>query len=127
MRRSYKFRLRPTSKQEAALASCLEDTRQLYNATLEERREAWRMGRSDPLFSDDATALIHVTARGYPCAVNNLAIHPLRRHRSHRLLTGTSPTTTGTTPTKAPQPNGCGAFPDRRHRHPHRRLHRHLQ
>ncbi len=45
MRRSYKFQLRPTRKQEAALSACLEDTRQLYNAALEERREAWRMGR----------------------------------------------------------------------------------
>jgi type II secretory pathway predicted ATPase ExeA len=34
-------------------------------------------GRSDPLFSDDATALIHTTARGYPRAVNNLAIQAL--------------------------------------------------
>lgn len=45
MRRSYKFLLRPTSKQVTALEACLEDTRQLYNAALEERREAWRMGR----------------------------------------------------------------------------------
>jgi type II secretory pathway predicted ATPase ExeA len=34
-------------------------------------------GRSDPLFSDDAAALIHTTARGYPRAVNNLAIQAL--------------------------------------------------
>src|SRR5262249_8078287 len=34
-------------------------------------------GRSDTLFSDDATALIHTTARGYPRAVNNLPIQPL--------------------------------------------------
>jgi type II secretory pathway predicted ATPase ExeA len=34
-------------------------------------------GRSDTLFSDDATALIHTTARGYPRAVNNLAIQAL--------------------------------------------------
>ena len=44
MRRACRFRLRPTRKQEAALDACLEDTRQLYNAALEERREAWRMG-----------------------------------------------------------------------------------
>jgi type II secretory pathway predicted ATPase ExeA len=31
-------------------------------------------GRSDPLFSDDAAALIHQTSRGYPRAVNNLAL-----------------------------------------------------
>jgi type II secretory pathway predicted ATPase ExeA len=34
-------------------------------------------GRSDQLFSDDATALIHNTARGYPRAVNNLALQAL--------------------------------------------------
>lgn len=34
-------------------------------------------GRSDPLFSDDATAAIHQAARGYPRAVNNLAIASL--------------------------------------------------
>ena len=50
MRRSYKFLLRPTGKQEAALNACLEDTRQLYNAALEERREAWRMGRHQVTF-----------------------------------------------------------------------------
>jgi putative transposase len=50
VRRSYKFRLRPTRKQEATLTACLEDTRQLYNAALEERREAWRMGRHKVTF-----------------------------------------------------------------------------
>jgi type II secretory pathway predicted ATPase ExeA len=34
-------------------------------------------GRSDPLFSDDATTLIHATNRGLPRAVNNLAIQAL--------------------------------------------------
>ena len=34
-------------------------------------------GRSDPLFSDDAASLIHTTSRGYPRAVNNLAIQAL--------------------------------------------------
>ena len=34
-------------------------------------------GRSDTLFSDDATALIHQTSRGLPRAVNNLAIQSL--------------------------------------------------
>lgn len=55
VRRSYKFLMRPTSKQAAALAACLEDTRQLYNAALEERREAWRMSRNRVTFySQDA-------------------------------------------------------------------------
>jgi hypothetical protein len=34
-------------------------------------------GRADALFSDDATSLIHTTARGYPRAVNNLALQAL--------------------------------------------------
>jgi putative transposase len=55
LRRSYKFLLRPTSRQATALSECLEDTRQLYNAALEERREAWRMGqRRVTFYSQDA-------------------------------------------------------------------------
>ena len=55
MRRSYKFLLRPTRNQVATLEACLEDTRQLYNAALEERREAWRMRKAQVSFySQDA-------------------------------------------------------------------------
>lgn len=55
MRRTYKFLLRPTAHQRVALEACLEDTRQLYNAALEERRAAWRMGRHRITFySQDA-------------------------------------------------------------------------
>jgi len=34
-------------------------------------------GRNDTLFSDDAVGLIHQTSRGYPRAVNNLALQAL--------------------------------------------------
>jgi type II secretory pathway predicted ATPase ExeA len=34
-------------------------------------------GRSDTMFSDDATTLIHQTSRGYPRAVNNVALQAL--------------------------------------------------
>jgi putative transposase len=55
VKRSYKFRLRPAGKQEDAFSACLDDTRQLYNAALEERREAWRMARRQVTFySQDA-------------------------------------------------------------------------
>lgn len=50
MRRAYKFLLRPTAGQVRALEACLEDTRQLYNAALEERREAWRMRKASVSF-----------------------------------------------------------------------------
>lgn len=34
-------------------------------------------GRDDPLFADDAVALIHQVSRGLPRAVNNLALQAL--------------------------------------------------
>ena len=45
MRRAYKFRVYPTTRQSARLALCLRDHQRLYNAALEERREAWRKGK----------------------------------------------------------------------------------
>jgi putative transposase len=62
MRRSYKFLMRPTSKQADALAACLEDTRQLYNAALEERREAWRMGRHRITYANQSAQLKGIRA-----------------------------------------------------------------
>jgi putative transposase len=41
MRRGYVFRLRPTARQHIALAACVEAHRELYNAALQERRDAW--------------------------------------------------------------------------------------
>jgi type II secretory pathway predicted ATPase ExeA len=34
-------------------------------------------GRSDTLFTDDAITVIHTASRGYPRAINNLAVHAL--------------------------------------------------
>jgi putative transposase len=42
MIRAYKFLLRPTVRQTQALAEMLRDHCSLYNAALQERREAWR-------------------------------------------------------------------------------------
>ena len=41
VRRAYVFRLRPTGRQHIALAACVEAHRELYNAALQERRDAW--------------------------------------------------------------------------------------
>lgn len=57
MRRAYKFLLRPTAKQVAALEACLEDHRQLYNAALEERREAWKTRAASVNYYHQATQL----------------------------------------------------------------------
>jgi len=66
----------------AALSQRIALRYQLDGMTLEEtsgylRHHLTLAGRSDPLFSDDAVALIHQQARGLPRAVNNLAIQSL--------------------------------------------------
>ncbi|NUW30385.1 transposase [Nonomuraea sp. SMC257] len=62
MRRSFKFLLRPTSKQAAALAHCLEDHRQLYNAALEHRRIAYRKAGVTVRYGDQSADLKHIRA-----------------------------------------------------------------
>jgi len=62
VRRAYKFLLRPTSGQVRLLEACLEDTRQLYNAALEERREAWRMQRTSVSYYDQQQQLKEIRA-----------------------------------------------------------------
>jgi Helix-turn-helix domain len=57
MRRSYRFLLRPTVRQRAALSACLEDHRQLYNAALEHRRTAWRMAAITVRYGDQSAEL----------------------------------------------------------------------
>src|SRR5512147_3282973 len=43
VRKTYKYKLQPTAEQQGTLAFVLCRCRELYNAALEERREAWRM------------------------------------------------------------------------------------
>ncbi|WP_285711139.1 helix-turn-helix domain-containing protein, partial [Microtetraspora sp. NBRC 16547] len=62
MRRSYKFLIRPTSRQAAALAACLEDHRQLYNAALEHRRAAYRKAGVSVRYGEQSAELKHIRA-----------------------------------------------------------------
>jgi putative transposase len=43
VRKTFKYKLQPTAEQEGTMAFVLRRCRELYNAALEERREAWRM------------------------------------------------------------------------------------
>src|SRR5437899_1139933 len=45
MMKAFKYRLYPTRNQRETLQFTLDRNRELYNAALEERREAWRMSR----------------------------------------------------------------------------------
>lgn len=62
MCRSYKFLLRPTGRQAAALTACLEDHRQLYNAAPEHRRTAYRKAGVMIRYGDQSAELKHIRA-----------------------------------------------------------------
>ncbi|MGW4425812.1 RNA-guided endonuclease InsQ/TnpB family protein [Streptosporangium sp. NPDC004631] len=62
MRRSYKFLIRPTAHQQIALTACLDDHRTLYNAALEERREAYRRAKVGIRYGDQSAQLKEIRA-----------------------------------------------------------------
>ncbi|WP_113699526.1 RNA-guided endonuclease InsQ/TnpB family protein [Nonomuraea lactucae] len=62
MRRTFKFLLRPTTKQAVALAACLEEHRRLYNAALEHRRTAYRKAGVTVRYGDQSAELKHIRA-----------------------------------------------------------------
>ncbi|GAA2412006.1 RNA-guided endonuclease TnpB family protein [Nonomuraea africana] len=62
MRRSFKFLIRPTARQAAALTQCLEDHRQLYNAALEHRRTAYRKAGVTIRYGEQSAELKHIRA-----------------------------------------------------------------
>jgi putative transposase len=54
LNRSYKIRLYPTTDQAIKLSQTLDLCRELYNAALQERRDAWRMNRVRISFFDQS-------------------------------------------------------------------------
>ena len=57
LRKSYKYRLSPTRKQAQALQWTLDRCRELYNAALQERRDAYRMCHLSLNYYDQAAQL----------------------------------------------------------------------
>ncbi len=60
MRRAYVFRLRPTARQHVALAACVEAHRELYNAALQERRDAWAYSKTRIRYGDQSAQLTEI-------------------------------------------------------------------
>ena len=60
MRRAYVFRLRPTARQHVALAACVEAHRELYNAALQERRDAWAYSKTRIHYGDQSAQLTEI-------------------------------------------------------------------
>jgi putative transposase len=54
MRRAYVFRLRPNARQHIALAACVEAHRELYDAALQERRDAWAHSKTRIYYTDQS-------------------------------------------------------------------------
>src|SRR5205807_9730783 len=57
VRRAYVFRLRPTARQHVALGQCLDAHRELYNAALQERRDAWSHSKTRIFYGDQSAQL----------------------------------------------------------------------
>jgi putative transposase len=60
MYRTYKFRLYPTKAQAAAFEHWLELCRELYNAALQERRDAWRLNGVSIYYKDQSKQLAEI-------------------------------------------------------------------
>jgi transposase len=60
VRRAYVFRLRPTARQHVALAACVEAHRELYNAALQERRDAWSHSKTRVNYGDQSAQLTDI-------------------------------------------------------------------
>ena len=60
MRRAYVFRLRPTARQHVALSACVQAHRELYNAALQERRDAWSHSKTRVNYGDQSAQLTEI-------------------------------------------------------------------
>jgi hypothetical protein len=57
---AYVFRLRPTARQHLALAACVDGHRELYNAALLERRDAWAHSKTRINYGDQPAQLSEI-------------------------------------------------------------------
>ena len=62
MDRTFRYRLSPTGNQRALLAEMLRDHCRLYNAALQERRDAWRMCRVSVTYAMQGAQLPDIRA-----------------------------------------------------------------
>ncbi len=66
VRRAYKFRAYPTQPQQGRAVRLLADHCDLYNAALEERREAWRMRKARISYGTQSAQLKEIRAADRP-------------------------------------------------------------
>jgi putative transposase len=65
VKKSYRYRLYPTKRQQAALTAQLAEACTLYNAALQERRDAYRKAHASLNYYDQANQLKAIRAAGH--------------------------------------------------------------
>lgn len=88
MRRAYVFRLRPTARQHVALAACVESHRELYNAALEERRNAWSHSKTHIYYGDQSGQLTEIRANRADQAVWSFSSQQATLRRLNKAFQG---------------------------------------
>lgn len=83
IRRSFKFRLYPTAKQVEALNLTLSECCRLYNASIQERRDAWTLNRVSVNFYTQSEQLPSIRAEGFIESINAQVLQNVLR-RSDR-------------------------------------------
>ncbi|MGH9208555.1 MAG: helix-turn-helix domain-containing protein, partial [Acidimicrobiales bacterium] len=88
MRRAYVFRLRPTARQHIALAACVESHRELYNAALQERRDAWSHSKARINYGDQSAQLTGIRVVRSDVAVWSFSSQQATLRRLNRAFAG---------------------------------------
>jgi putative transposase len=88
VRRAYKFRLRPTARQHVALGRCLASHRELYNAALQERRDAWRLRKTTVSYGDQSAQLKEIRGVRPDMAVWSFSSQQATLRRLNRAFAG---------------------------------------
>jgi putative transposase len=88
VRRAYRFRLRPTARQHVALGQCLASHRELYNAALQERRDAWRLRRTAVFYGDQSAQLKEIRTVRPDVAVWSCSSQQATLRRLNRAFAG---------------------------------------
>jgi putative transposase len=88
VRRTYTFRLRPTANQHVALGQCLASHRELYNAALQERRDAWRLRGTSVTYGDQSAQLKEIRGVRPDVAAWSFSSQQATLRRLNRAFTG---------------------------------------
>jgi putative transposase len=79
VRKTFKYRLYPTKKQAALLDDQLAEACRLYNAALQERRDAWKMRKTSITYYQQANQLRDIRAAGDLALANHASCQDVLR------------------------------------------------